>query len=78
MSKDELIGILQDWNFWRKDFETGIPRHAYLARIKQFLETNQVLTITGPRRAGKSFIMRQAAQALTQHCLLYTSPSPRD
>ena len=67
MSKDELIEILQDWNFWRKELETGIPRQAYLARVKQFLETNQVLTITGPRRAGKSFIMRQAAQALTQH-----------
>src|SRR3989338_8560249 len=66
MNKNELIAILQDWNFWRRELETGVPRDQYLASVKQFLETNQVLTITGPRRAGKSFIMRQAAWALTQ------------
>lgn len=66
MNKNELIGILQDWNFWRKELETGVPRAEYLTRVERFLETNHVLTITGPRRAGKSFIMRQAAKALTQ------------
>jgi predicted AAA+ superfamily ATPase len=66
MNKNELIAILHDWNCWRKEMETGVPRDQYLASVKQFLATNQVLTITGPRRAGKSFIMRQAAWALTQ------------
>lgn len=67
MNKNELIGILHDWNFWRRELETGVPRDQYLASVNQFLETNQVLTITGPRRAGKSFLMRQAAQVLTRN-----------
>jgi predicted AAA+ superfamily ATPase len=67
MNKNELIRILQDWNFWRRELEIGVPRDQYLASVKQFLDTNQVLTITGPRRAGKSFLMRQAALALTHH-----------
>ncbi|MBI4598363.1 MAG: ATP-binding protein [Candidatus Omnitrophica bacterium] len=66
MNKNELIAILNDWNFWRRELETGVPRHQYLASVKRFLDTNQVLTITGPRRAGKSFLMRQAAWALTK------------
>lgn len=64
MNKTELIEILQDWNFWRKALETGVVRQSYLHRVKQLLVTNQVLTVTGPRRAGKSYIMRQAAKDL--------------
>ncbi len=64
MNKTELIGILQDWNFWRKDIEAGVTRKEYLASVGKCLSTNQVVTVTGPRRAGKSFIMRQAAKDL--------------
>lgn len=64
MDKNELIAILQDWNFWRKDVATGVPRREYLSRARRFLDTHQVLTVTGPRRAGKSFIMRQLAKKL--------------
>src|SRR3989338_977775 len=83
MNKNELIEILQDWNFWRKDLATGVPRQEYLARISSFLDTNQVLTITGPRRAGKSFIMRQTAKALEhtgvdkQNILIVNFEDPR-
>ena len=65
MNKNELIAILQDWNFWRKELDTGVTRRSYLGHLKKLLGTNQVLTITGPRRAGKSFLMRQAAKDLT-------------
>ncbi|MBI3292441.1 MAG: AAA family ATPase, partial [Elusimicrobia bacterium] len=64
MNKTELIEILQDWNFWRKDIEAGVTRQEYLASVRKCLNTNQVVTVTGPRRAGKSFIMRQAAKDL--------------
>lgn len=66
MDKTELISILQDWNFWKQDLETGVPRQDYLAKIKNLLGTNQVLTVTGPRRAGKSYLMRQTAKGLVQ------------
>lgn len=64
MVKNEILKILDDWNFWKKDLETGIKRPLYLDRLKSFSATNQILVITGARRSGKSFIMRQLAKEL--------------
>ena len=64
MEKNEIIHILSDWNFWDKDQKTGVPRPSYLSRLALLFSSNQVITITGPRRAGKSFIMRQMARRL--------------
>lgn len=64
MEQNQIIKILEDWNFWTKDINTGIKRPAYLERIKSLVASSQVLLITGPRRSGKSFIMRQFAQGL--------------
>lgn len=64
MDKNEILDILEEWNFWKADLETGIFREGYLAKLKQYLETKQILAITGARRSGKSFIMRQLAKGL--------------
>jgi len=64
MEKNQLIKILEDWNFWTKDINAGIKRPSYLKRLKALADSRQILLITGPRRAGKSFIMRQFAQEL--------------
>ena len=64
MNKNEIIEILQDWNFWKKDLEAGIERPIYLNKLKGFLKTGQIVTITGARRAGKSFLMRQLIRSL--------------
>jgi len=64
MNKNEIIHILRDWNFWDKDQKTGIDRPFYLSKLEAFHASNQIITITGPRRAGKSFIMRQMAKRL--------------
>ena len=64
MDKNEIIEILQDWNFWKKDLESGIERSTYLNRLKDFLKTGQIVVITGARRAGKSFLMRQLIKSL--------------
>jgi predicted AAA+ superfamily ATPase len=83
MNKSELIEILQDWNLWRKDLDAGVARHEYLASVRKCLSTNHVVTITGPRRAGKSFLMRQAAKDLLQrgtpkeHLLMVNFEDPR-
>lgn len=66
MDKNEIAAILDDWNLWKKEQPAGITRKEYLTRLKGFVNTNQVVTITGPRRAGKSFIMRQMAKQLTE------------
>lgn len=64
MDKNELFSILNDWNFWRKEMECGIARKAYVERFKALSGSNQVITVTGPRRAGKSFLMRQMGAEL--------------
>lgn len=64
MDKNEILKILNDWNFWKQKPDTGINRECYLLKLKEFLPTNQVLVIMGARRSGKSFIMRQLAQDL--------------
>lgn len=64
MNKNEIIEILQDWNFWKRDLEAGIKRPIYLNKLKGFLKTGQIVTITGARRVGKSFLMRQLIRSL--------------
>ncbi len=60
MDKNEIVQILNDWNFWNKEQKTGILRPDYLSKLKSMFSS----VITGPRRAGKSFIMRQMAKHL--------------
>ncbi|MBI2119305.1 MAG: ATP-binding protein [Elusimicrobia bacterium] len=64
MEKNEIIQILYDWNFWDRDQRAGIFRPTYISRLNALFSSNQVITITGPRRAGKSFIMRQMAKQI--------------
>jgi hypothetical protein len=64
MEKDETIRILEDWNFWKKDLATGYKRPLYLNRLKRFLTTTHIIVVTGARRSGKSFMMRQLAKSL--------------
>ncbi|NQU18683.1 ATP-binding protein [bacterium] len=64
MDKDEIIGTLLLWNFWEKDISTGIPRQGYLERIKKFLSTDEIVTLTGVRRSGKSTILLQVLAGL--------------
>ena len=64
MDKNEVLAVLNDWNIWRGAQDTGIIRSAYLDRLQALMGSNQVITITGPRRAGKSYLMRQMARKL--------------
>jgi len=64
MHKNEIIKIFGDWNFWDKDLNVGIKRPYYLNKIKKLHESSHIIVITGARRSGKSFIMRQTAKTL--------------
>ncbi len=66
LDKNSLLSILNDWNLWNHDLKTGVERRGYLEKLQAWLKTNQILVITGPRRAGKSFLMRQLAKKLIQ------------
>lgn len=64
MNKKEVFEILEDWNFWKKDLKAGINRDPYLEVLERRLPSEQIKVITGARRSGKSFIMRQLAKWL--------------
>ncbi|MFH1995665.1 MAG: ATP-binding protein [Candidatus Omnitrophota bacterium] len=65
MDRNEILAILKDWNDWESRQDIGIIRSAYLNRLEALLTgSNQVITITGPRRAGKSYLMRQMGRRL--------------
>jgi hypothetical protein len=60
MKDEEIMEILTDWNLWEKDMDSGLPREAYVKKAESALKSGMIAAITGPRRAGKSYIMRQA------------------
>ena len=64
MEKGQIIKTLLLWNFWEKDIDTGIPRRAYLDKLERYLHTDEIVTITGVRRCGKSTILLQVLQEL--------------
>ena len=64
MSKNEIVKILEDWNFWAKDLNTGVPRELYLDELDKIMPSEQIKVITGARRSGKSYLMRQMAKRL--------------
>lgn len=66
MEKNELVEILHDWNFWRKELDVGKERKSYVERCLSFLKTNVVTAIIGVRRSGKSYIMRQVIKRLIE------------
>ena len=64
MDKNQFLRILADWNFWETELDTGIERPGYLSRFESLLKTNQVTVVTGARRSGKSYLMRQMVRRL--------------
>jgi len=65
MEKSRAIEILERWNPWTKEIETGISRD-YTETLIKFARSGKVLSILGVRRAGKSTIMRQVAGRLSK------------
>ncbi len=66
MEKEEILKILDDWNFWKKEPEVGVKRNFYLEKLNNLLLNEQIVVVTGARRSGKSFIMRQLARDLME------------
>jgi len=64
MEKAQIIEILEDWNFWTKDHNVGIPREEYLQKLAKLAETEQIIAVLGVRRSGKSTIMHQYIKEL--------------
>ena len=59
MNKENIIEILDSWNFWKRDQSTGVLRQPYLDKMDSLIKTGQVVALTGVRRSGKSTLMKQ-------------------
>ncbi|MEK6903152.1 MAG: ATP-binding protein [Nanoarchaeota archaeon] len=66
MQHHQILEVLNDWNFWKKDIETGFKREDYLSRLKRLAELNEIVIITGVRRSGKSTLLLQYCKGLLE------------
>ena len=63
----ENIEAVKRYNLWfGNTIDSGFPRPLYTSSINQYLGTKVVKVLTGQRRVGKSYILRQTAMHLLQ------------
>ena len=56
---------ISKYNFWGNDsLDVGFPRSGYTSKIGGFVSDRVVKVLTGQRRVGKSYILRQIAKSL--------------
>ena len=67
MDKQEIISILDKWNFWNQKVNTGFQRSGYLAKMERYLKMPEIIALTGVRRSGKSTIILQIIERLIQN-----------
>lgn len=62
---DEKIKSISKYNTWNNNIiESGYARSSYTEKITQFIGNKIIKVLTGQRRTGKSYIMRQIANSL--------------
>jgi|YelNatPaOPRAMG01_1025707.scaffolds.fasta_scaffold28309_2 predicted AAA+ superfamily ATPase len=66
MERNEILKILADWNFWKKELNCGIERKDYVEKAMKFLQANMIVSLIGVRRSGKSMLMKQIARKLIE------------
>jgi predicted AAA+ superfamily ATPase len=67
VNKEGLLKALIDWNFWYKEQFTGIFRDRYVEEIIQVLNSWNIASVLGVKRAGKSTIINQVAKRLIEN-----------
>lgn len=75
LTKLGITEILNDWNYWYRDFEEYVPRAEYLNIIRRFRKSGEIIVLTGIRSSGKSTLlkleMQDLAQSVGKESLLY-------
>lgn len=64
MNKLQILEILNDWNFWKKDLDEGFIREEYLSKLKSLVGLKEIVVLSGVRRAGKSTLLLQFCKEL--------------
>ncbi|MBC2696964.1 MAG: ATP-binding protein [ANME-2 cluster archaeon] len=68
LKKSLIFEILRDQNYWFKDFtnEEYIEREHYMVRMKDLLYSKSITIITGPRRTGKTVLLKQTISKMIE------------
>lgn len=67
LTKLGIMEILNDWNYWHRDFEKYVPRPEYLNKIKLFRKSGEIIVLTGIRRSGKSTLLKLEMEDLANN-----------
>ncbi|MEM2948267.1 MAG: ATP-binding protein [Candidatus Anstonellales archaeon] len=60
MEKESILRVLEEWNFWNRDISRYVGKEReHLRMIEKFIEEREIITLSGPRRSGKSTTMYQ-------------------
>ena len=57
MKREEIIEILNEWNFWNKSLPKSLKRKDYENEIEKKYKTGEIIFLKGVRRSGKSTIL---------------------
>ena len=57
MQRDEIIQVLNEWNFWNRELKPTYKRESYEKQIKSLSKAGEILFIKGVRRSGKSTLL---------------------
>ena len=69
----ELLTSLNPW--WNgQDFDTGRTRTRYFSKIQRYLETKEIIVLSGVRRSGKTTLLFQ----IVKHLITIQKVSPRN
>ena len=68
LKKSLIFEILRDQNYWFKDFthEEYIEREHYMGKMKELLHSKSITIVTGPRRAGKTVLLKQTINEMVE------------
>ena len=66
MKNSQIIEILDYWNFWSQDRDTGINRSEYVDELFRQKSVKEVSIATGVRRSGKSTILLQVIKKIIE------------
>ena len=62
---DKRLEQIAKLNYWSGNrFDNGVERSWYLERILPYMGNRVIKVVTGQRRAGKSWLMRQVISSM--------------
>ena len=66
LEKNRIFEILRDQNYWFKDVshEDYVDRAHYMGKMKELLHSRSITIVTGPRRAGKTVLLKQVISGM--------------